>query len=246
MKSKKVLVVFLIMIIIFFGVLLLINSSKKDEIQAKTDETQVEELDTEKVNEEVVPVFSSNKLTDANINRMNGLSWKDGAPVNLDELRYLEVTYWGFDDETHVGELVVHEAVADEVVEIFNEIYEAKFPIESIKLVDDYNADDNLSMDDNNTSAFNYRVIAGSDKLSMHSYGLAIDINPIQNPYVKGDIVSPSKGKEYLDRDDIRKGMIIKDDACYNAFVNRGWTWGGNWDLLKDYQHFEKNIYINE
>ena len=191
---------------------------------------------------EEIPVFSKNKLVEENINRIKGLSWKPDAPVKLDELRYIKVTYWGFDDKNHIGELVVHEKVADEVVEIFKELYEAKFPIEKIKIIDEYNADDNLSMDDNNTSSFNYRVVAGTKTLSKHSYGLAIDINPVQNPYIKGQAIQPKKGKKYTDRSNIRKGMIVRGDVCYKAFVSRGWIWGGEWKTVKDYQHFQKDV----
>ncbi len=155
-------------------------------------------------------------------------------------MAYVQITHWGFDDKEHTGEIILNKKVAGEVVEIFRELHEAKFPIEKIRIIDEYDANDELSMLDNNSSAFCYREIAGSNgKLSNHSYGIAIDINPIQNPYVKNNMVLPESGKEYLDRTNVRKGMIVEGDVCYNAFKQRGWTWGGDWNSLKDYQHFE-------
>ncbi|PAB59603.1 M15 family metallopeptidase [Anaeromicrobium sediminis] len=192
------------------------------------------------------PVFSYSSLSEENIRKIKEVSWKPSAPVSLEELSYVKVTYWGFDDREHVGELIVHEKVAEEVVEIFEELYKGKFPIERIKLIDEYGANDDLSMEDNNTSSFCFRVVSGSKKLSKHSYGIAIDINPLQNPYVKGDKVSPKAGKEYLDRNNVRMGMIIKDDICYKAFKSKGWIWGGDWKTVKDYQHFQKDIHVKE
>jgi len=133
--------------------------------------------------------------------------------------------------------------VAIEVVEIFREIYKAKFPIAKMKLIDDYGANDDLSMADNNTSAFCVRSAQGyDDKYSKHSYGVAIDINPVQNPYVKGEIILPKSGESYLDRQKVRKGMIVEDHVVYRAFIKRGWIWGGKWQGLQDYQHFEKDF----
>ena len=158
-------------------------------------------------------------------------------------LSYLKVAYWGFDDQPHMGELIVNKKVAAEVTEIFQELYEAKFPIEKIRLIDEYGAEDSKSMEDNNTSSFCFREVEGKPgTLSKHSYGLAIDINPVQNPYIYKDEISPEAGKEYADRSKAQKGMILKGDACYQAFIDRGWTWGGNWNYEKDYQHFQKSI----
>lgn len=210
---------------------------KEEAVEIVVESEEKEEL------EEAVESFTYTPLPEMVIGRIDGVSWKKEAPVGLDDLSYVKVLYWGFDDEEYVGELIVHRDVAKEVTEIFKELYDAKFPIEKIRLVDEYDANDDLSMDDNNTSAFCFREIAGQKgKLSKHSYGIAIDINPIQNPYVKGDKVSPIAGKEYTDRENIRKGMITKESVCYKAFKERGWTWGGEWNTLKDYQHFQKQI----
>lgn len=206
------------------------------------------EIDDNIINEtpdidKVETVFAYAPLSDEVIEKITGMSYIENDNIRVEELVYVQVTHWGFDDKEYVGKIILNKKVADDVVEIFKELYEAKFPIEKIRIIDEYDANDELSMLDNNSSAFCYREIAGSKgKLSKHSYGIAIDINPIQNPYVKNDIVLPESGKEYLDRDNVRKGMIIEGDACYNAFVDRGWTWGGEWNSLKDYQHFEFNL----
>lgn len=182
-------------------------------------------------------------LSEEIVKKIQGLSWKKEAPVGLGDLRYVQVTYWGFDGKEHIGELIVNREVAEEAVEIFRELYTAKFPIEKIRLIDEYNADDELSMEDNNSSALNFRPIMGTNKLSKHSYGLAIDINPVQNPYITKDKVLPPNSLEYVDRSNVRKGMIVEGDVCYNAFTSRGWTWGGSWKTMKDYQHFQKELH---
>ena len=172
---------------------------------------------------------------------IKGVSWKQNNTVKIDDLCYVKVTYWGFDEKTHIGELIVNKEIGKEVTEIFKELYAAKFPIMKMKLIDEYDAIDSKSMADNNTSAFCYREVDGKPgKLSKHSYGIAIDINPVQNPYVYKDKVSPESGRDYLDRGKLSKGMIVANDVCYKAFTSRGWTWGGNWKNEKDYQHFQK------
>jgi hypothetical protein len=174
--------------------------------------------------------------------KITGVSFNKRTPVKMSDLSYVKVRYIGFDNKEHMGELIIHKKLSKEVLAIFEELYQRKFPIEKIRLIDEYKGSDNLSMRDNNTSAFNTRVIAGKIKLSSHSYGMAIDINPLQNPEVQGNKVSPGNAKSYVDRQIIRQGMIIKDDICYNAFKKRGWSWGGEWKSKNDYQHFEKKI----
>lgn len=195
---------------------------------------------------EDIEIWSVNTLSQEIIDKITGVSWIPNEDIQLEDLRHVIVTHWGFDDKPHIGELIVHEKVADDVLDIFKELYNVKFPIEKIRLIDEYNADDNLSMQDNNTSAFCYRAVTGGSSLSKHSYGLAIDINPVQNPYIKDNIVLPKNGEEFINRDDIRKGMIVKKDACYTAFKKKGWDWGGDWHSLKDYQHFQKKIKIDK
>lgn len=178
--------------------------------------------------------------------RINGKSYGEDCTIPYEELRYVRVLHWGFDKKTHLGEMIVNKAIAQDVVDIFKELYEIKYPIEKMVLVDEYDADDNKSMADNNTSAFNFRMIDGTDKISQHGYGVAIDINPLYNPYVrkvnKKTVVTPKNGKKYADRSLDCEYYIQKDDPCYKAFISRGFTWGGEWKSSKDYQHFEKQI----
>lgn len=193
------------------------------------------------------PVFEAENIGAADFARIEGVSWKLGCPVPVDDLRLLKLTYLGFDGRVRVGELICHRLVAGDLTEIFRELYEMEFPIGQIRLVDEYGANDTLSMEDNNTSAFNYRVVDGTSNLSKHAYGLAVDINPVQNPYIEGGgaYVSPDAGREYLDRGNVRPGMITRGDDVYNAFVSRGWIWGGGWRTPIDYQHFQKNVKLD-
>jgi hypothetical protein len=165
-------------------------------------------------------------------------SWRTGCPVPLSDLRYVLVDYWGFDGREHRGELVVHADWADEIVAVFEELFQARFPFEQMVLIDEYDGDDGRSMAANNTSAFNCRFVSGTTRWSEHAYGRAIDINPVQNPYVRGSIVSPSAGSAYVDRTLDLPGMIHSGDVVVTAFDNVGWLWGGNWINSKDYQHF--------
>lgn len=186
---------------------------------------------------------SIHKIDDKIFDRIYGKSFKTDCTVSKESLRYIQVSYYGFDHSSHAGELLVNKAIADKVVKIFEELYNNKYPIEKMKLVDDYDADDETSMADNNTSCFNYRTIDGSDTLSNHSLGLAIDINPLYNPYVRSGrterSVLPIEGEKYADRSMDCPYMIHKNDVCYKIFAKYGFTWGGDWNSTKDYQHFE-------
>ena len=188
------------------------------------------------------------KLTASIKKRITGISYpnRKGLKITYNDLRYVQVKYYDFDGKEHDdGELIVNRKVADDVLKIFHELYLAKYPFTSIKLVDDYGqpGDDALSMAANNTSAFNYRNVSGTKTLSMHSYGAAIDVNTRINPYVKknGSIV-PANGKEYADRSKSFPGKIDHGDLCYKTFKKYGWSWGGDWKTSKDYQHFSKTI----
>lgn len=178
--------------------------------------------------------------------RMKGKSYKKDCTVPYEDLRYVRVLYYGFDNKTHIGELVVNRQIAKDVTAIFKDLYMSEYPIEKMVLIDDYDADDEASMADNNTSSFNFRRMTGSKNLSKHALGLAIDINPLYNPYVKindsGTIVTPEKAYEYQDRKLDNPYYITKNDVCYKAFIKRGFTWGGSWKSIKDYQHFEKSL----
>jgi len=164
-------------------------------------------------------------------------SWRQGCPVPLADLRYLTLTYRGFDGADHQGELVVAASVADDVVAIFRQLYEIGYPISSMRLVDDFGGDDNASMSANNTSAFNCRPVTGGGGFSEHSYGTAIDVNPVQNPYLSGSTVLPAQGEQYVDRPD-SPGVIHAGDDVVQTFAAHGFQWGGAWSGPIDYQHF--------
>lgn len=192
--------------------------------------------------------FWYGKPTEALKARVIGMSYPEDpkdAPVRLDDLRYVHILYVDFDGEEHEGELLVHKKVADDVIEIFEALYDARYPLRSVRLVDDYGEpfDDNLSMAADNTSAFCCRKVTGSKKFSRHSYGAAIDINPVENPYIRPDgSFAPPESEPYLNRRDVRPGMITEDDLCYQLFTAHGWSWGGHFKGEKDYQHFSKEI----
>lgn len=174
---------------------------------------------------------------------MQGKSYAEGCPVEKNELRYVHVLYVDFAGRTCDGELIVNKLIADDVLDIFRQLYEAEYPIEKIALIDEYDGDDELSMSDNNTSAFNFRTIAGTDTVSKHGMGLAVDVNPFYNPQVKetgnGIKVSPEDAISYADRDVDFLYKIDHDDLCYKLFTEHGFEWGGDWETAKDYQHFE-------
>lgn len=181
--------------------------------------------------------------------KMKGLSYPDDIDESIicyDDLRYLVVKYVNFDGETEVGELVCNKALAQDFIEVFAELYKADYRIEKIRLIDEYGADDTASMADNNTSCFCYRVVDGTTKISKHAYGRAIDINPFYNPYIvfkaEGDYISPAGSEIYADRTDAVENpyRIDKNDLAYKLLKERGFTWGGDWNSTKDYQHFQK------
>jgi hypothetical protein len=176
------------------------------------------------------------------------LPWTTGHPVAdwplpRCKLAYLRVTYLGYDGKAHDdGELVVHQALAQEVLDIFAELFSLDYPIAKMRVVDAYGGDDDASMADNNTSAFNCRSVAGKPgTLSKHSLGRAIDVNPLVNPMIAKGQVSPPGGREFADRGKRVPGLLRAGDDSVRAFTRRGWTWGGAWRSLKDYQHFEKS-----
>lgn len=190
--------------------------------------------------------FSYEELPEGVIGRIYGLSYKEDCTVPYEDLRYMNVLYYNFEGEVCDGEIICNKAIAQDLVEIFYELYQANYPIEQIRLIDEYNADDDLSCLDNNTSCFNYRVVGGSTTLSKHALGLAIDINPFYNPYVTYpngvERISPPGSEPYANRENDFAYKIDKNDLCYQLFTEHGFTWGGNWKTLKDYQHFQKEI----
>lgn len=190
--------------------------------------------------------FSYEPINDEVKQRIYGLSYKEDCTVPYEELRYVRVRYIDFDGLSQEGELICNKAIAQDLVEIFYELYQASYPIEKIRLIDEYNADDDLSCLDNNTSCFNYRVVGGSTNLSKHALGLAIDINPFYNPYVTYpngvERISPPGSEPYADRSLDFPYKIDESDLCYQLFAAHGFTWGGHWKTLKDYQHFQKSL----
>lgn len=175
---------------------------------------------------------------------MQGKSYKADCTVPRDSLRYLQCLHADKDGRTLVGEMVVNKTVADTVLGIFRQLYAARYPIERMRLVDYWDADDERSMTDNNSSSFNFRFISQTTTVSKHGRGLAIDLNTLYNPYHKfvGDreIIEPAAGAPYLDRTQTFDYKIEKGDLCYRLFTEAGFSWGGDWTDRKDYQHFEK------
>lgn len=172
--------------------------------------------------------------------RMTGGSWRPGCPVGLHELRLLKVGHWGFDGRVHRGRLVVHRDEAGEMLGAMRTLFRLRFPIRQMRLVDAYGADDRRSMAADNTSAFNCRYVAGQPGVwSEHAYGRAIDLNPIENPYVTDSgYVSPAAGAPFANRSRHRPGMVHRGGPVVAAFAAAGWEWGGNWAGTRDYQHF--------
>lgn len=189
--------------------------------------------------------FESCPISNEVFVRIKGKSYKDYCQIPLTHLRYIKVLHRNATGQTQLGELVCHRDIAADLVSIFKSLYKANYRIERIVLIDNYNAEDEPSMLANNTSCFNYRYIAGTKRLSNHSSGRAIDINPLYNPYVyhnaKGNlVVSPSKAKAYANRKASFPYKIDKNDLCYREFIKHGFIWGGSWKRRIDYQHFEK------
>ena len=188
--------------------------------------------------------FAVCQIDDKTFARMRGKSYKAQCTIPLSELRYIKALHVTQDGAILMGEMVVNRAIAQDVVTILRRLYEAEYPIERMVLVDEYNADDELSMRANNSSAFNYRHTPGGTRLSAHSRGMAVDINPLYNPYVKNYpdrvYVAPATATEYVNRHGAFPYKIDRDDLCCRLFLEHGFEWGGDYKTIKDYQHFEK------
>jgi hypothetical protein len=177
------------------------------------------------------------------LEKMRATSWHAGCPVSPEDLRQLTLSYWNFEEKPATGILIVNREVAQEVVQIFHDLFNHGFLIEKMFPVEEYNANDDASMAANNTSAFNCRDVTGQPgKFSNHSWGRAIDINPLTNPYIKGEKVLPPEGRRYVDRTQAFPGSILEDSFIVKRFAESGWQWGGSWSSPKDYQHFEKPV----
>ena len=189
--------------------------------------------------------FSAQPIPDSVFHRMQGRSWPEGCTIRRADLRYLRLTHVDAESKEHVGEMVCNKAIANDLIEIFKELYRQKYPIQRIRLIDDYEAVDERSMRDNNSSCFCYRKVSGTTKLSKHAMGMAVDVNTLYNPYVRTGkdgrrIVEPATATKYVDRRKTFPYKIVKGDLLYRLFVQHGFKWGGSWRTMKDWQHFEK------
>ncbi len=193
--------------------------------------------------------FTVSVIDDSLKTRIYNKSYRENDDISLDELRYLKVLHYNFNHEIQVGECIVNEAISGDCIDIFTELFRNEYEIQSMYLIDDFwtgdgSSTDTASMNANNSSAFCYRVIAGTTKLSNHALGFAIDINPYQNPYITYRDGVPvyyhDDAESYADRTTAKPHMITHDDLCYQLFMKHGFTWGGDWKNSKDYQHFEK------
>ena len=189
--------------------------------------------------------FSVQPIPDSIFLRMQGRSWPEGCAVRRADLRYLRLSHFDAEKNEHVGEMVCNKVIANDLLEIFRELYRQKYPIQRIRLIDDYEAEDERSMRDNNTSCFCYRKVSGTTKLSKHATGMAVDVNTLYNPYVRNGkngrrIVEPATAVKYVDRSKSFPYKIVKGDLLYRLFIRHGFKWGGSWRTVKDWQHFEK------
>lgn len=189
--------------------------------------------------------FRSMELPDSVFLLMQGRSYPEGCPIGRAELRYLHVLHYDLEGRIRVGEMVCHRSMAQALTEIFHELFEARYPIGQMVLIDRYEADDERSMRANNTSCFNYRSLTGGKSISKHGRGLAVDINPLYNPYVRrrrdgSRDVRPHNARPYADRKAQFACKITAGDRCHRLFLQHGFRWGGAWRSLKDYQHFER------
>ncbi|MBQ0052504.1 MAG: M15 family metallopeptidase [Treponema sp.] len=205
---------------------------------------KMEKVDSELVEEDFMESsFYVSEIDSKLFGRMKGKSFKDDCTVPVSELRYLHLLHWDLNDVMCEGEMVCNREIADVVLKIFKELYVAHYKIEKIRLVDEYDADDERSMSDNNSSCFNFRFISHTTEVSKHGAGLAIDINPLYNPYVKQvngrRNVEPANGVNYIERNANFPCKIDHNDLAYKLFTSRGFEWGGDWKNVKDYQHFE-------
>jgi hypothetical protein len=169
-------------------------------------------------------------------------SWHKGCPVGPSQLRRVGLAYWGFDRAAHRGALVVNVSAVGEVVRVFRRLYAKRFPIRRMRPIDAYQGKDERSLNHDNTAAFNCRYVVGPGpkRWSVHALGLAIDVNPVENPYLESGHVHPKAGRAYLDRSRVRRGMAVPGGVLVNAFAAEGWSWGGRWTSAPDYQHFSK------
>ena len=220
------------------------GAETETEAETETGEKTQPETETETETEaEMEEAFYIKELDQELMERIRGRSYKDNCTVPAGDLRYLHVLHKDLDGNVLEGEMICNRQIAADVLEILRELYENDYPIEKIRLVDEYDAVDEASMADNNSSSFNFRFVSYTNHVSKHGYGLAVDINPLYNPYTKmvngKRSVEPANGVPYLDREKEFPYKITRDDLCCRLFLEHGFNWGGDWKNSKDYQHFE-------
>lgn len=228
-----------ILCMIFCGLMTLTSCKSETQNNQTTDSSDQSVEETAKSED----MFYCEEISDELFSRIYGKSFKEDCTVSRDELRYLHLLHKDLEGNTHEGEMIVNKYIADDVLEVFRQLYDADYPIEKIRLIDEYDADDELAMEDNNSSCFNFRFISHTTRVSKHGLGLAIDINTLYNPYTKvvdGErILEPVTAEEYLDRSKDFDYKIDENDLAYKLFTGIGMEWGGSWEDRKDYQHFE-------
>lgn len=245
-----------------------IDKSKDDEISVESSQENLQNVDDgtgtllpigatlngdSQINERIsyTESFYYEPLSDNLRRYITGVSFpelsenSENSDISYEELRYVHILHYDFDGKLAEGELICNAAIAQDLVEIFYELYRNEYRIEKVKLIDEYDGDDNLSMADNNTSCFNYRNVPGSTSLSKHALGRAVDVNPLYNPYITynedgSENILPENATDYADRSKKFPYKIDEDDLCYKLFTEHGFVWGGNWNSCKDYQHFQK------
>jgi hypothetical protein len=185
--------------------------------------------------------FSSRIVDPAPAAVIDRSTWAPGCPVKARQLAWVRLTFWGFDGARHTGELLVNSTAAQPLVRVFRQLYAARFPIEEMRITPKSEQNAAPTGDGNDTGSFNCRPVRGASTYSQHAYGLAVDVNPFQNPYLKGDLVLPELASAYRDRGWRRPGMILPGGVVVRAFAAIGWGWGGSWHSLKDLQHFSAN-----
>lgn len=223
----------------------------EDTESIDVNEESINDVDSEQMIITKENSFIATEITQDIKDKITGISYPSddsSIKISYDDLRYLTIKYYDFNGTIQDGEIICNKAIAEDLIDIFYELFINEYQIEKVRLIDEYNGDDDLSMADNNTSCFNYRTIANSTTLSNHALGMAIDINPFYNPYIVfggnsdgSDYIVPAGSETFCDRSLDFNHKIDKDDLCYKLFIEHGFSWGGNWNKSKDYQHFEKS-----
>ena len=187
--------------------------------------------------------FYISKINDEIFSRIKDKSYKNNCTIPIENLRHLSLLHKDLNGKILSGEMICNEKSAEDLIDIFKKLFEENYPIEKIRLIDEYDADDELSMRDNNSSCFNFRFVSFTQRISKHGYGLAVDINPLYNPYIKTvdgkKIIAPDNSVDFEDRNKNFSYKIVEDDLCCKLFLEHNFKWGGNyWEDEKDYQHF--------